>query len=456
MKQKLVLNLDELRKSLNYRDYKTLRVLFKESEIADVAEAFSLLDMPESIALFRLVTRQRRSKLFSYLSLERQEELLEELPDVIVASLLNEMEPDDRTKLLEELPLSLRNKILLKLKPEEREVAWQLLSYPENSVGRLMTPDFPALSPGMLVSEALEYIHWSTTLAVEDLNYLFVTADDGSLLGEVNLASLVVCDPPSLCVSECMKKNYVFLTPEEEESTAVETFRKYDRHFIPVVDQANKLLGIVTADDVFDVAEEEATEDIQQFGGHGALEDSYFNTPFLTMFKKRAGWLALLFLAGFITGETIRNYEELLSRWSFLFFFLPTITSAGGNSGSQSASLIIRGLAIKEMNPGDVWRVLQTELFIGLSLGLVLALIAYSRALTWSYGFEVGLIVAVSVIAVVLFGALLGAMLPFVFQKLRLDPAVVSAPVISTLVDVTGVMILFNLALYVMKYFHPI
>ena len=256
MEQKFLLDLDELRKSLNYRDYKTLRQLFKESEIADVAEALSELDMAESIALFRLVPRHNRSKLFSYLSLERQEELLEELPDVIVASLMNEMEPDDRTKLLEDIPLRLRNKILLKLRPEEREVAWQLLSYPENSVGRLMTPDFLALSPEMLVSEALEYIHWSTALPVEDLNYLFVTADDGKLLGEVTLASLVVCDPPSLSVADCMKKSYVSLAPDDEETLAVETFRKYDRHFIPVLDKDSKLIGIVTADDVFDVAED--------------------------------------------------------------------------------------------------------------------------------------------------------------------------------------------------------
>ena len=169
------------------------------------------------------------------------------------------------------------------------------------------------------------------------------------------------------------------------------------------------------------------------------------------MFKKRAGWLALLFLAGFITGEAIKNYEDLLNQFAFSLF-LPTITSAGGNSGSQSTSLIIRGFAIKEMDLSDVWKVLRKEIFIGLSLGLVLALLGYSRALTWSYGFEVGLIVAASVVCVVIFGAVVGAMLPFLFQKLRLDPAVVSAPVISTLVDVTGVMILFNIALYVMKF----
>ena len=271
---------------LEYRDFKKLRTLLKEHEVADVAEILSELAVVESIALFRLVPRNRRSNLFAHLSVERQNLLIEELPDVIVAALLNEMDPDDRTSLLESLGEEIRDVILLKMSPEERKVAWQLLSYPEGSVGRVMTPDFLTLNVNMNVSQALKFIHWSTALPVEFLNHLFITADDGSLIGEVSLATLVVCDPPNLPIIDVMKKNYINLSPYDEAERAVELFRKYDHHYIPVVDDSKRMIGIVTSDDVFDLAEEEATEDIQQFGGHGALEHAYFQTPLFTMLKK--------------------------------------------------------------------------------------------------------------------------------------------------------------------------
>ncbi|MCB9228767.1 MAG: magnesium transporter [Deltaproteobacteria bacterium] len=447
------LSADVIQRALDYRDFRVLRRYLKDSELADIADVFSDIEITSCVALYRLVPRLRRADLFAYLPFERQEELLEELPDVIVEALINEMEPDSRTRLLEELSYELRNKILLKLNPEERRVARKLLSYPEDSVGRLMTPEVLALSADMTVAQALEKIHWNTSLPVEYLNYLYVTGQNGELIGEVSLASLVVCDPRTLLVGAVMKKNYVALEPNQEGNEAVEIFRKYDTHFIPVVDQERKLLGIVTSDDVFDVAEEEATEDIQQFGGHQALEDSYFQTPFLTMVRKRAGWLAVLFISGFISGEAIRNYEELLSRWGFLVFFLTTLNSAGGNSGTQTASLIIRGLAISEISLKDVWKVLRRELLVGLTLGLILAFIGAGRALSWGLGIKVALVIATVVTIVVLLGVIAGSMLPFLFRALRLDPAVVSSPFISTIMDLSGVLLLFNIAGFVLKHF---
>ncbi|NRA44520.1 MAG: magnesium transporter [Oligoflexales bacterium] len=439
--------------ALDFRDFRSLRAAFKDNEVADIAEIFSELEVSESIRLFRLVPRARRSALFSFLAFERQEDLLEELPDVIVTALLNEMEPDDRTKLLEDLSVEIRNKILLKLDPEERKVAWTLLSYPENSVGRLMTPDFLALDVGMTVSQALESINWSTTLPIEYLNYLFVTQQDGTLVGEVSLASLVVSDPRSLPITQIMKKSYVSLNPNQDAEEAVEIFRKYDSNYMPVVDDNRHIIGIVTADDVFDIAEEEATEDIQQFGGHGALEDSYFQTPFRTMVWKRVGWLALLFFGGFISGEAIRSYDEMLSKWGFLVFFLTTINSTGGNSGTQTASLIIRGLAINEISSRDAFRVLLRELLIGLTLGLILSMVGAVRAFTWGLGYKVAIIIGIVVILVVLVGVIAGSMLPFIFRAIKLDPAVVSSPFISTIMDLTSVILLFNVTNMVLRYF---
>jgi magnesium transporter len=450
--EKTALSSEAIRASLDLRDFTGLRRLFKDHEIADVARIFADLALEESAALFRLVLRARRAELFSYLPFERQEELLGELPDTIVTSLLNEMEPDDRTHFLEELPEEIRSALLHQLDPIESKIAAQLLSYPEGSVGRLMTPDFLVLNASMKVKEALDKIHWNTTLATDFLNYLFVSADDGQLIGEVALATLVVCDPPSTLISEVMRKSRVSLQPQQEENVAVDIFRRYDRNYIPVVDENNKILGIVTADDVFDVAEEEATEDIHQFGGHVALEDSYFHTPFFAMLKKRAGWLSFLFISGFITGEAMRIYADFLVEFAFLMFFLPNIISSGGNSGTQSASLIIRGFALNEVSSSDVWRVLRKELLVGVVLGIILAAFAFFRAVTWGLGAKVGIIIMLSVVCVVVFGVITGSMLPFLLKRLKIDPAIASSPFISTIVDVSGVLITFNMAMYIGKY----
>ena len=451
MTRKPLVSKKQIKSYLYSNDFRSLRKLLKDAEPADIAEIFALFDNPSMVTLFRMTHRSIRVAVFSYLELEKQEELMGELPDVLVTSLLNEMEADDRTRLLERLPEEIRHKILLKLNPEARQVAWKLLSYPEESIGRLMTPDVATLNAEMTVAQALEYIHWSKALPIEFLNYLFITDKDGVLLGEVSLAALVVCDPSSLKVKDIMKRNYITLFPEQEENDAVEAFRKYERNYVPVISEEQKLLGIVTSDDVFDLAEDEATEDIQQFGGQGALEDSYFQTPLWTMFKKRTGWLMILFIAGFLSCEALRTYEETIGKWGFLLFFLPIITSAGGNSGTQAASLIIRGLAINEMSSSDVWKVLKKEILIGILLGITLALIGFTRAITWNMGVNVGIIVASSLVSVVMFGVVVGSMLPFVFKRFDFDPAVVSSPFISTLLDVSGIVVYINIALYFMS-----
>jgi magnesium transporter len=316
-----------------------------------------------------------------------------------------------------------------------------------------MTSDFLTLSQGMDVSSALKMIHWSRALPEEFLHYLFVTGDDGVLIGEASLASLVSCDPSSTLIRDMMKKSHVSLSPFDPQQRAVELFRKYDHLYIPVVDQQRKIVGIVTADDVFEVAEEEATEDIQQFGGHGALEDGYFQTPLFTMFRKRAGALAVLFVSGFLTSEALRVYHDTLSQWGFLTFFIPLIIASGGNSGTQAASLIIRGLAINEFTARDSKRILFKEILVGILLGLILAFLWCIRAYFMELSGPVTLTVSLSIIAIVLFGVIAGSMLPFFFRAVKLDPAVVSSPFISTLVDVTGILIFLNLAILIFNYF---
>ncbi len=446
----------KVRDALTEGNLKKLKAVFKENDVADIAEILAETESPSSWELFNLIPRSRKVGVFSFLEIDKQIELIEALPEAVLSRLLNEMEPDNRTRLLEELPKDMHQHILHLLSPSELAVTKTLLSYPEDSVGRLMTPDFLALKQSMKVSQALEYIHWSQTLPVEHLNYFFVTGDDSKLIGEVSLASLVVCDPATKPLSEIMKKNYVFLHPEQEQNDAVEIFRKYDHSYIPVIDDHKVLLGIVTADDVFDVAEDEATEDIHQFGGQGALEEGYFQTPVWVLFQKRIGWLTVLLIGGFISGEALKYFESEIERWTFLSLCLPAILSAGGNSGTQAAALIIRGFGIAEISLGDYLRVLRKESLVSLILGICMALFCYARMVFWGFGQEVALTISLSVWLVVIVGVIFGSMLPFLFQALKLDPAVASSPFISTLVDVSGVLILFSVAKYFLIQFQVV
>jgi magnesium transporter len=445
-------NQELLAEALEKKDFRAIKAMFKTLEIADVGDLINDAPLEETPTLFRLVSKTRRALVFSYLNFDVQELMIEELPDGVLTPLVNEMEADDRTKMLEELPFEIRNKILLRLSPEERKIAWQLLSYPEESVGRLMTPDLIEFFPDMKVSDALDLMRWShTNIPEEQLNFLFVTDADGRYVGEVSLARLVTSDPPTKKVSEIMRQKHVTLNPNDDQSKAVDVFRQYDRNYFPVTDDNGILIGIVTADDVFDVAEDEATEDIQQFGGQATLEDSYFETPITTLFKKRAGWLAILFLGGTITSACLKHYEDYTLTMAWLVFFLPLIVSAGGNTGSQSASLVIRGLAVREMEPSDWMRVMWREIVVGLGLGLVLAALGFARAYVWDLGNAVSIVVGMTVMFIVCFGAVAGAMLPFLFKKAKLDPAVISSPLLAQLIDIVGVVLFYNVAYYFVK-----
>ena len=440
--------------AIDSRNFKKVRSLFKDCEIADIAEIFNEVDERSRVALFRLLPKDRRASLFSYLPFDVQEEFLESLPEIVIAAVVNDMEPDDRTRLLEELPFEIRSQIMLKLSPEERKVAWQLLSYPEDSVGRMMTPEFLTLKAETKVSEALEMIRWGSNFPEEQLHYLFVTNKDGKYLGELSLVSLVMADPPTQKVMDIMSSNPIAVRAEEDQEAAVDFFRKYDRPFLAVIDNDETLLGIVTADDLFDIAEDEATEDIQHFGGSSNLEDSYFAAGIFKLFSKRAGWLMFMFVGGVINASQLREYESITASMVWLVFFVPLIISSGGNTGSQSAALVIRGLAVKEMEVSDWYKVLWREVRVGGGLGLILSILGFALSQFWAMEPIIGAVVALSLFGVTLFGGITGAMLPFIFKRFKLDPAVSSSPLLASLVDIVGVLIFYNLAYHVIGWYH--
>ncbi|MBP9706228.1 MAG: magnesium transporter [Oligoflexales bacterium] len=437
-----------IKTKLNERDSRGLRELLESMPEADIAEACSELSLKENIVLLRLISRERRPILFAYYEQKIQETLLHELPELVISSIVNGMESDDRTRMLEGLSPEARHEVMLKLSPDQHKIAWQLLNYPEDSVGRLMNTDFLAIRKSMTVQEALSYIRWRYHQSEKNLEWIFVTNDKGVYEGELSPAALITIDPLTKKIEEEMGQAPQTLNVTDEAVLAVDYFRKYDVTHYPVTDSNGKLVGYVTADDVFDVAEDEATEDIQQFGGVANLEDSYFQTPLFTLMRKRAGWLSILFVGELFTGSALKHYDETIASMGFLIYFVPLILSSGGNSGSQAASLIIRGIAVREMQFSDWRRVFHRESITGICLGLVLGVMGAIRAWTWGYPWVVSAIVSITLVGVVCFGAVAGSMLPFMLKRVNVDPAVSSSPFIASLVDLFGILIFVNVAIY--------
>ena len=417
----------------------------------------------ELLIIFRVLPSALAADVFEYLDVEAQQKLLRGMAHEQVVAILNEMSPDDRTALLEELPSAAARQLIKLLTPEERQVAQSLLGYPEGSVGRLMTPDFIAAHDDWTVKEVLDHIR-EFGRDSETLNVIYVVDDRGKLIDDVRMREFLL-KPLDAKVGDIRDKTFVALKVNDLQETALNTFRKYDRSAMPVVDSNGVLVGIVTIDDMLDVAEEEATEDIQKIGGMEALDEPYMRISLWRMVRKRAGWLVVLFLGEMLTATAMANYQDEIAKAVVLALFLPLIISSGGNSGSQASTLIIRAMALGEVTLRDWWRVASREIRAGLSLGVILGVIGAARVAIWSilgkeyfhrelYGPHwplVALTVGTALVGVVLWGSLSGSMLPFVLRRLGADPATSSAPFVATLVDVTGLIIYFSIALLIMR-----
>ncbi len=360
----------EIKGLIDSRNFSALRELFSDWPPADVAEV--ILDMPENeqVIIFRVLPHDLAADVFEYLDVEAQQQLLRGMAHEQVVGILNEMSPDDRTALLEELPSAVARQLIRLLTPEERRIAQALLGYPEDSVGRLMTPDFIAVHSDWTVKEVLDHVREDGKDS-ETLNVIYVVDERGKLIDDIRIREFLV-QPLTDRVSDLMDSNFVSLSVMEPERDAVNVFRKYDRTALPVTDSAGILVGIVTIDDMLDVAEEEATEDIQKFGGMEALEEPYMRVPLLSMVWKRAPWLMVLLLGEMLTATAMAYYETEIAKAVVLAVFLPMIISSGGNSGSQASTLIIRAMALGEVTLRDWWRVMRRELSAGALLGLCL------------------------------------------------------------------------------------
>jgi magnesium transporter len=408
----------EIKSLIDARNFAALREMFREWPPADVAEVILDMDEDDQVIVFRVLPSALAADVFEYLDVEAQQKLLRGMAHEQVVGILNEMSPDDRTALLEELPSAAARQLIKLLTPEERQVAQSLLGYPEGSVGRLMTPDFIAAHDDWTVKEVLDHVR-EFGRDSETLNVIYVVDDRGKLIDDVRMREFLL-KPLDAKVGDIRDKTFVALKVNDLQETALNTFRKYDRSAMPVVDSNGVLVGIVTIDDMLDVAEEEATEDIQKIGGMEALDEPYMRISLWRMVRKRAGWLVILFLGEMLTATAMANYQDEIAKAVVLALFLPLIISSGGNSGSQASTLIIRAMALGEVTLRDWWRVASREIRAGLSLGVILGVIGAGRVALWSvvgdrymhrqlYGPHwplVALTVGLALIGVVLWGSL--------------------------------------------------
>ncbi|MFU8860251.1 MAG: magnesium transporter [Cyclonatronaceae bacterium] len=448
----------EIQELIENQNWTGLRESVEEWRIPEIADLLVDLEKTNRILFFRALPKTQMSEVFSHLEPEYQNTLLIELTDEEIQHLLANLAPDDRTTLLSEIPGQITQRLLNLLNPQDLREATKLLGYPEESVGRLMTPDYVAVRPGWTIREALAHIRKIGKMS-ETINVIYVTDTSWKLLDALDLKLFILTDPDRT-VQDIMDDDFISISAFQDREETVQIMQKYDKLVLPVVDSDGVLIGIVTIDDVLDVAEEEATEDFQKMGGVSALDTPYMAASVWTMFKKRSGWLAVLFLGQMLTTTAMESFETQLESIIVLALFIPLIISSGGNSGSQATSLIIRAMAVADVSLKDWWVVMRKEAIAGLMLGIFLAVIGIFRVLGWQwlgfydYGSDyvlVALTVSVALVGVVSWGSLVGSMLPFILRRIGFDPATSSAPFVATFVDVTGLLIYFGAATIILS-----
>ncbi|MGI8951510.1 MAG: magnesium transporter [Chitinophagaceae bacterium] len=434
-----------------------LRNFLNEQNISDVADLLN--EHPEYEAqIISNMAVHRAVSVFKILDISTQKRIIKELPSFKTAELLNELPADDRTDFLEGLPKEVIRDLIRLLNPDERKITLSLLGYPEDSVGRLMTPDYVYIYAHNTVAEAFSIIR-KVAKNSETIDVIYVINEKGELIDDLRIKDLILASPEKK-IEELLDERVITLNVNDDQEHANQIFKMNNRVALPVVDDNNILLGIVTIDDMLWVANEEYSEDIQKIGGTEALDEPYLDTPFLKLIKKRAGWLIVLFLSELLTASAMAYFNNEITKATVLAMFIPLIMSSGGNSGSQASTLIIQAMAVGDVFLSDWWRVIRREIFSGLTLGGILGVIGFIRICIWHVLMQHGVIenlygehwlliafvVGVSLIGIVLWGTLAGSMLPIILKKLGADPAASSAPFVATLVDVTGIVIYFSVA----------
>lgn len=443
---------EQFEKLIQVDDPLEIREFLNDQNISDVADLINEYPQYEARIIANMAVH-RAASVFKILDIAQQKDIVKELPSAKTAELLNELPADDRTDFLEELPKAAIRDLIKLLDPEERRVTLSLLGYPEDSVGRLMTPDYVYVYQHNTMDEVFATIRKYARNS-ETIDVIYVINEHGQLVDDVRIRDVILAAPDKR-IEDVIDGRVVSLKVNDDQENASQVFKMNNRVALPVVDENNILLGIVTIDDMLWVANEEFSEDMQKMGGTEALNEPYLDIPLLKLFRKRVGWLIVLFIGELLTATAMGHFEDEIAKALVLALFVPLIISSGGNSGSQASTLIIQAMAVGEIHLSDWWRVLKREIISGLLLGTVLGLLGFLRVGIWHsvmpeiYGPHwamIGATVGFSLIGVVLWGTLTGSMLPILLKKLGADPAVSSAPFVATLVDVTGLIIYFSFA----------
>lgn len=446
IKRVLVKKVENLIVGKQYSDVKKMLPLHPE----DIAELIDNLSTATyKLFVFRLVPYEKAVEVFECLSPEEEENMLKTLSSQEIKEILNEMSPDDRTELFEEMPAELVKKFIKLLSPKERKVAIEILNYPPDCVGRLLTPDFVQLYEDMTAESALIHIK-KVGIEKETIYHSYVLDKDKKLIGIVSLKKLVLSES-TVRISEIMFNDVIKVTALTDQEEAANIFKRYDLLVLPVVDNNNILLGIVTFDDLVDVLEEETTEDFEKIAAVLPVEKPYIEANFFELIWKRSFWLIVLVIFSSGSSLIIKNYSGIIQHWMALTFFLPILIATGGNAGMQSAMIVVRGLTTGEIGIKDFFRIVFREALLGLSIGIILAVVGLVRVLIQEGDGLLSVSVGVAIGFTVMFAAIIGAALPIIFRKLRLDPALMSGPLITTIVDVAGIFIYFQIALMILR-----
>lgn len=437
----------EIRYALEAGQLVSLREVLAEQYPADIADVLERLDPEQQLEVFQLLPTEQQAEVIDHLGGRATQELLTRLPVEQVGDLMDELPMDDAVEILTEDVPELQEQILAAMDTEGAAEVKRLLQYPPHSAGLLMTERYVQLRPDMTVAETLRFLQQIDD-EVETINDLYVLDDQKRLVGVLSLRELLR-HPPQTRVEAFMETDVISVSPESDQEPVARLVARYHFLAIPVVDDEKRMLGIITVDDVIDVLTEENTEDILKFGaveGGATIDQPYFTIPLIKVLRSRFGWLLLLFLADTFTGSVLRLFDAQLAAVVQLSFYIPLLIGTGGNTGSQTVSTIIRGLAINDIRFRDLFRVIRRELLSGLLLGVTLSVVAVARSYVWDTDVRIALVVGISIIVICTWSNVIGSVIPMIANRFRIDPAVVSAPLITTLVDATGLFIYLSIA----------
>ncbi len=435
----------ELTKLIEIKKWAALKERLVDVPAPEIPDILFLADKHDRVFIFRSLSRQKSAEVFSFLEPEQQDSLLRDLTDLETRQLLASLSPDDRTALLEELPAPLTRRLMGLLDTEDLQEARELLGYPEESVGRLMTPDYVEVYPDWTIAQAMEHIR-NKGKDSETVNMVYVIDRSGKLLDDIRLRRVILSDPQNT-IEDLMDRSFASLSAFDDREEAVTVMRRYDLLALPVVDSDGELIGIVTFDDVMDVAEEEATEDIQMFASVAPLKMSYHRAKVFNLYSKRAGWLIALVLLNLVSAGVIAVYEEKIKETIALLFFIPILLGTGGNAGAQAATLVIRALVTGDIKSSQWIQTIGKEILVGLLLGITLGILGgFLGLVRGHFRWDISLVVGISMLSIVIVANLVGMILPFILAKIKIDPAVASSPLITTIADATGLLIYFSIA----------